>query len=143
MPWTIIFCDGNLIVYQLWPFSIFLYHWNVVENCEYLFVVLVVAQAYSSDVNKVYVILGNAAIVKCEIPSFVSDFVHVTSWLEDESEQTFYSQQHIGNLFTFKCFITFHFRLKILIIALIFLRIIYFATNITFLIVFCIWGLVD
>jgi hypothetical protein len=34
-----------------------------------------------------YVMRGNAAILKCSIPSFVADFVHVVAWVdEDETE---------------------------------------------------------
>lgn len=29
------------------------------------------------------VLKGNTAIFKCHIPSFVSDYVYVTSWLQD------------------------------------------------------------
>lgn len=47
---------------------------------------LVVAQYYDTDVNKAYVIRGNAAVLKCEIPSFVADFVSVVSWHTDQSE---------------------------------------------------------
>ncbi|XP_055624208.1 cell adhesion molecule Dscam2 isoform X50 [Toxorhynchites rutilus septentrionalis] len=43
----------------------------------------VVQQHYESEVNNVYVIRGNAAILKCSIPSFVSDFVSVVSWNDD------------------------------------------------------------
>ena len=31
-----------------------------------------------------YVILGNDALMKCEIPSFVSDLVEVQSWIDNE-----------------------------------------------------------
>lgn len=48
--------------------------------------VLVVAQYYDTDVNKAYVIRGNAAVLKCEIPSFVADFVSVVSWHTDQNE---------------------------------------------------------
>lgn len=36
-----------------------------------------------------YVLRGNAAILKCQIPSFVSEYVAVSSWIisEDEKEQ--------------------------------------------------------
>lgn len=36
-----------------------------------------------------YVLRGNAAILKCQIPSFVSEYVSVNSWIisEDEKEQ--------------------------------------------------------
>jgi hypothetical protein len=31
-----------------------------------------------------YVIRGNPAILKCQIPSFVADFVHVESWIDQD-----------------------------------------------------------
>nr|CAI5827600.1 unnamed protein product [Callosobruchus analis] len=46
----------------------------------------VVAQFYDTDVNKEYAIRGNAAILKCQIPSFVADFVSVISWHTDQNE---------------------------------------------------------
>ncbi|XP_052739471.1 cell adhesion molecule Dscam2 isoform X11 [Bicyclus anynana] len=48
----------------------------------------VVQQLYESEVNNEYVIRGNAAIVKCSIPSFVADFVNVVSW-HDEAGNSF------------------------------------------------------
>ena len=49
----------------------------------------VVAQTYTTDANKNYVILGNSALVKCEIPSFVADFVSVVSWLDNDGMEYF------------------------------------------------------
>ncbi|XP_074036525.1 Down syndrome cell adhesion molecule 1 isoform X49 [Leptinotarsa decemlineata] len=49
----------------------------------------VVAQFYDTDVNKEYAIRGNAAILKCQIPSFVADFVTVVSWHTDQNENFF------------------------------------------------------
>ncbi|KAJ8918536.1 hypothetical protein NQ315_013041 [Exocentrus adspersus] len=49
----------------------------------------VVAQYYDTDVNKEYVIRGNSAILKCQIPSFVADFVSVVSWHTDQDENFF------------------------------------------------------
>ncbi|KAJ8982888.1 hypothetical protein NQ317_004318 [Molorchus minor] len=46
----------------------------------------VVSQFYDVDVNKEYAIRGNAAILKCQIPSFVADFVSVVSWHTDQNE---------------------------------------------------------
>ena len=61
----------------------------------------VVAQTYTTDANKNYVILGNSALVKCEIPSFVADFVSVVSWLDNDGMEyfpsnlgTFYSNEY-------------------------------------------------
>lgn len=39
-----------------------------------------------TEAENEYVIRGNAAIVRCKIPSFVSDFVHVESWLMDDGQ---------------------------------------------------------
>ncbi|XP_076672514.1 Down syndrome cell adhesion molecule 1 isoform X19 [Andrena cerasifolii] len=44
----------------------------------------VVHQYYESEVNNEYVIRGNAAILKCSIPSFVAEFVQVVSWQDDQ-----------------------------------------------------------
>ena len=52
----------------------------------------VVAQTYTTDANKNYVILGNSALVKCEIPSFVADFVSVVSWLDNDGIEYFRSK---------------------------------------------------
>ena len=43
-----------------------------------------------------YVIRGNSAIFKCNIPSFVGDFVSVTSWSTDHGEH-FYPSNRYGN----------------------------------------------
>lgn len=40
----------------------------------------VVVQYYEAEVVSEYVIRGNAAILKCTIPSFVAEFVSVESW---------------------------------------------------------------
>lgn len=54
-----------------------------------------VAQHYDTDVHKVYVIRGNSAILKCEVPSYIADFVSVTSWHTDQDE-TFYPDDKYG-----------------------------------------------
>lgn len=41
----------------------------------------VVTQYYEAEVVSEYVIRGNAAILKCTIPSFVAEFVSVDSWV--------------------------------------------------------------
>lgn len=49
----------------------------------------VVSQAYDVKFWEEYVLRGNAAILKCQIPSFVAEYVSVNSWIisEDENEQ--------------------------------------------------------
>lgn len=41
---------------------------------------IVVAQSYEIEADNEYVIRGNSAVMKCEVPSFVSDFVDVELW---------------------------------------------------------------
>lgn len=48
-----------------------------------------VAQHYDTDVNKEYVIMGNSILLKCQVPSFVADFVEVLSWHTNEKEDFF------------------------------------------------------
>ena len=58
---------------------------------------LVVAhQHYKTGGSEEYIILGNDAIIKCNIPSFVSDFVTVDSWVDSEGGQIF-ENENIGN----------------------------------------------
>lgn len=56
------------------------------KNKNFIFDRTVVAQYYEADVNKEHVIRGNAAVIKCLIPSFVADFVTVESWHTDQDE---------------------------------------------------------
>jgi hypothetical protein len=51
----------------------------------------VVNQYYEAEVVSEYVIRGNTAVLKCNIPSFVSDFVKVEAWLGDEGSEYNYS----------------------------------------------------
>lgn len=59
------------------------------------YVWLVVEQIYDSEVNNEYVIRGNSVVMKCSIPSFVSDFVTVVSW-EDEKGYVLSSDSSYG-----------------------------------------------
>nr|XP_022920801.1 Down syndrome cell adhesion molecule-like protein Dscam2 isoform X2 [Onthophagus taurus] len=43
----------------------------------------VVKQKYDIQVHDVYVISGNTAVLKCKIPSYVAEYVMVTSWVQD------------------------------------------------------------
>lgn len=42
-------------------------------------------QSYSVNVMDEHVLRGNAAIVRCHIPSFVIDFVFVSAWILDDN----------------------------------------------------------
>ncbi|XP_047530758.1 Down syndrome cell adhesion molecule-like protein Dscam2 isoform X28 [Vanessa atalanta] len=56
----------------------------------------VVAQQYDTDVNKEYVIMGNSIILKCQVPSFVADFIEVLSWHTDENEDFYPGENYEG-----------------------------------------------
>ncbi|KAJ8895518.1 hypothetical protein PR048_000854 [Dryococelus australis] len=49
----------------------------------------VVAQRYDVNVMDEHVLRGNTAIIKCHIPSFVADYVFVSSWVENEETEIF------------------------------------------------------
>lgn len=53
------------------------------------------SQHYEEDIHKAFVIRGNSAILKCDIPSFVADFVNVISWHTDQ-EENFYPDTEYG-----------------------------------------------
>ena len=42
-----------------------------------------------AETHNVYVIIGNSALFKCEIPSFVADFVTIDSWNDNDGSQYF------------------------------------------------------
>lgn len=46
-----------------------------------------VHQYYQTRLTDEFVLNGNAAILKCLIPSYISDFVFVDAWLTDEGEE--------------------------------------------------------
>lgn len=50
---------------------------------------IVVSQPYETDVIREYAITGNSAILKCQVPSFVADFITVSSWHTDKNEDIY------------------------------------------------------
>lgn len=46
-------------------------------------VYLVINQKYSVQVHDEYVISGNTAVLRCQVPSYVADYVVVTAWIQD------------------------------------------------------------
>lgn len=55
----------------------------------YFFLHKVANQFYDAEVLSEYIIKGNAAIIKCNIPSFVTDFVKVESWIASEGGEEY------------------------------------------------------
>lgn len=87
---------------------------------KYFVLLSVVYQEYASESHNVYVIVGNAALFKCEIPSYVADFVSVTSWVDSQSKEYFADSQSLGNFpnlsWDTQAVLTCHF-LKLLLIS--------------------------
>ena len=54
------------------------------------------SQAYKTSSNEEYIIIGNDALMKCLIPSFVADFVSVVNW-EDSEGTLIYTNNNFGN----------------------------------------------
>ena len=56
-------------------------------------------QLYEAEADNEYVIRGNPAVMKCEIPSYVADFVYVDLW-QDSIGGTYYpgNDQNTGIL---------------------------------------------
>ena len=59
------------------------------------------SQRYEIDILRESVILGNDALFKCSIPSFVSDFVSVDSWVDSEANNLGSSSLSFGNFWYF------------------------------------------
>ena len=55
-----------------------------------------VSQNYITETNNAHVIFGNSALLKCEIPSFVADFISVESWVDSDSNHYYKSGQEYG-----------------------------------------------
>ena len=60
------------------------------------FFLKVVTQPYEAEADNEYVIRGNTAIMKCEVPSFVADFVTVEMWMDTDGN-TYYQNSDYGN----------------------------------------------
>ena len=50
---------------------------------------IVVTQQYVTETHNVYVIVGNSALFKCELQSFVADFVTIDSWKDNNGNEYF------------------------------------------------------
>lgn len=75
----------------------------------------VAAQQYDTDINKEYVIRGNAAILKCVLPSYLSDYLEIISWKIDDEEMAYdgqnYGTQRPAKAFEFPVPLSFHYEL--------------------------------
>lgn len=56
----------------------------------------VVIQQYEAEADNEYVIRGNSAIMKCEIPSYVSDFIVVDMWADSDGGSYYPNEENYG-----------------------------------------------
>ncbi|KAL1110142.1 hypothetical protein AAG570_008219 [Ranatra chinensis] len=48
-----------------------------------VFIFLVVKQKYEVHVSNEYIISGNTAVLRCQVPSYLAEFIIVTSWIQE------------------------------------------------------------
>lgn len=61
-----------------------------------MFIISVVIQPYEAEADNEYVIRGNSAIMKCEIPSYVSDFIVVDMWTDSDGGSYYPNNDNYG-----------------------------------------------
>lgn len=66
---------------------------NVASNS-----ISVVIQQYEAEADNEYVIRGNSAIMKCEIPSYVSDFIVVDMWADSDGGTYYPNNDQYGTV---------------------------------------------
>ena len=54
-----------------------------------------VSQKFNTEADNEYVIVGNSGVMRCEIPSFVADFITVQSWV-DSNGATYFPSDDCG-----------------------------------------------
>ena len=56
-----------------------------------------ITQDFKSNVDhETYVILGNDALLKCDVPSFVSDLLEISGWVDNQSNEYLPQTIHYG-----------------------------------------------
>lgn len=53
-------------------------------------------QQYEAEADNEYTIRGNSAIMKCEIPSYVSDFIVVDMWVDSDGGSYYPNNDQYG-----------------------------------------------
>ena len=63
-----------------------------------------ISQEFKAHVGlETYVILGNDALIKCEIPSFVSDLVAISGWIDNKGNEYFAQTSYGTSCFQKRC----------------------------------------
>ena len=70
-----------------------------------LIFISVTSQRYEINILPESIMVGNDAIFKCSIPSFVTDFVYVRSWIDSEGKDL---DTNVAGIFIFQTFFPFN-----------------------------------
>ena len=54
------------------------------------------SQSYSTESHNEYVVVNNDALMKCNIPSYVADFVTIAGWVDSEGN-SYRPSENTGN----------------------------------------------
>lgn len=76
--------------------------WFWLGDDAFFFLLLVVSQNYITRVIDEDILVGNSALLKCLIPSFVADFITVHSWV-DSTQVVLTPNPNYGTVFAFWC----------------------------------------
>lgn len=55
-----------------------------------------VQQFYQTRVIDEFVLRGNAATLKCNLPSFIADYISVEAWISDDGTEILPSENDFG-----------------------------------------------
>ena len=74
-----------LSVYQIYE-ELFTNRLTIQKHLDFdvFMITLVVNQIYMTEATNEYVITGNSALMRCVIPSFVSDFISLQNWQDEK-----------------------------------------------------------
>ena len=72
-------------------------NWTTCRSAKHDILISAVVQSYDTNVAMEDVLLGNDVLFKCNIPSFISDFVSVIGWVDSEGSSHSGEKGYLGN----------------------------------------------
>ena len=72
-------------------------NWTTCRSAKHDILISAVVQSYDTNVGMEDVLLSNDVLFKCNIPSFISDFVSVVGWVDSEGSSHSGEKGYLGN----------------------------------------------
>ena len=72
-------------------------NWTTCRSAKHDILISAVVQSYDTNVGMEDVLLSNDVLFKCNIPSFISDFVSVVGWVDSEGSSHSGENGYLGN----------------------------------------------